>query len=235
MESNSFIVPFLAKGSGVVNFFGGYALGPDGANASRVRDMIARSGTRLRVLVSGDQIYEDSAVRSPRRSDVDDALKHIWFARRHVSDCETLTVQGLRRAVWRPLESSVPAPMVFGRKLLYTSHFTSCHLVAASRDESEMAARRAVDVVFDHLEDACPALFQPPRLQTEHVNQVWLRVYPATDLTAWVAKGEVRFTDPVHGDHREIVVGREEVWARQPPPIECGRRDGIYYVNPAQP
>jgi hypothetical protein len=235
MQSNSFIAPFLASGSGVVNFAGGYALGPDGANAARVRAMIARSGSRLRVLVSGDQIYGDSALHEPRRSDVDDALSAFGL-RVDMSDCETLTVQGLRPAVWRPLESSIPAPIVFGRKLRYTSHFTSCHLVTDTRDESrEVAARRAVDVVLDHLEDACPILFQPRRLQTEHINQVWLRVYPSTDLTAWVGKGEVRFTDPVRGDHREIVLGREEEWAKGPLSIECGRRNGIYFVKTAQP
>jgi hypothetical protein len=233
MQSNSFIVPFLAKGSGAVNFAGGYALGPDGANASRVRAMIMRSAPHLRVLVSGDQIYEDSALRAPRQSDVDDALRTFGL-RVDMSDCETITVQGVRPVVWRPLESSIPAPIAPTGKRRYTSHLASCHLVPDAGDRSqEIAARRAIDVVLDRLEDACPALFQPRRPQTEHINQVWLRVYAATDLTAWVGQGEVKFIDAVRNPH-EIFVGREEAWARGPLPLECGRRHRIYFARLTQ-
>jgi len=231
-QSNSFIVPFLATGSGVVNFSGGYALGPDGANAARVRAMIARSSPHLRVLVSGERIYEDSALRAPRRSDVDDALRTFGL-RLDMNDCETIAVRGLPPMVWRPLESSIPAPVPApGRR--YTSHLASCHLVADDRDWSrEMAARRAVDVVLDRLEDACPALFQPRRPQTEHINQVWSRVYAATDLTAWVGNGEVNFISATRSPEK-IFVGREEAWARGPLPLECGRRHSVYFARLAR-
>jgi len=92
-----------------------------------------------------------------------------------------------------------------------------------------------MDVVLDRLEDACPALFQPPRPQTEHVNQLWLRIYPSTDLTAWVGNGEVKFVDPTRGGHHDIVVGREEEWAKASVALECGRRHGIYYATVALP
>jgi hypothetical protein len=233
-QSDSFIVPFLAKGSGFVNFVGGYDLGPDGATASRVRAMISRSAPNLRVLVSGDRIYDDSELRAPRRSDVDDALR-TFDLRLDMNDCETITVQGLRPTVWRPLGSSLPGPRVrSGGRLLYTSYLASCHLVADTSDRSqEMAARRAVDVELDRLEDACPALFQPRRPQTEHINQLWARVYSATDLTAWVGQGEIKFGSAVR-DTNEIFVGREEQWAGKSPPLECGRRHGIYFAKLAQ-
>ena len=230
MQSNSYIVPYLAKGSGVVNFAGGIALEPDSAIASRVRAMIARSTPHLRVLVSGNRIYQDSALRAPRQSDVDDTLREYGL-RVDMSDCETITVRGLRPTVWRPLGSSLPGAPVFPGKVRYVSHLASCHLVADTGDRSqEMAARRAVDVVLNRLEDACPTLFQPPRPQTEHVNHVWLRTYGATDLTAWVGNGEVKFIDAMRNPH-EIFVGREEAWAKGPLPIECGRRDGIYFAR----
>jgi hypothetical protein len=233
IQSNSFIVPFLAKGSGFVNFAGGYPLGPGGANASRVREMIARSAPHLRVLVSGDQIYEDSALREPRRTDVDDTLR-MFDLRVDMSDCDTITVQGLRPAVWRPLGSSIPVQIVPPGNPRYTSYLASCHLVADTDDKSrEIAARRAVDVVLDRLEDACPALFQPRRPQTQHVNQLWLRVYPATDLTAWVGQGEVKFISATRDIH-EIAVGREEAWVKGPVPLECGRRNGMYFARLTQ-
>jgi hypothetical protein len=230
MQSNSYITPFLPKGSGVVNFAGGYPLGPDGANAARVRAMIARSTPHLRVLVAGDRLYEDSALHLPRQSDVDDALRTFGL-RVEMSDCETITVRGLRQTVWRPLASSIQPPNPSRGKLRFTSYLASCRLVADSKDESrEMAARRAIDVVLDRLEDACPALFQPRRPQTEHINHVWLRFYGATDLTAWVGQGEVKFASAVR-DTRDIVVGREDAWAKRPLPLECGRRNGIYFAR----
>jgi Glycosyltransferase family 87 len=234
MQSNSFIAPFLPKGSGVINFAGGYALGPDGANASRVRAMIARRAPFLRVLVGGQRIYEDAARRLPRQSDVDDALRTFGL-RADMSDCATITVRGLRPTVWRPLESSIPAPPIApAGELRYTSYLASCHLVADTADESrETAARRAVDVVLDRLEDACPALFQPRRPQTEHINQVWLRVYSATDLTAWVGQGEVMFTSAIRGAG-DIHIGREESWAQGPLPLKCGRRHGIFFARLTQ-
>jgi hypothetical protein len=228
--SNSFVVPFLAEGSGAINLAGGFALGSD-AIALRVRAMMASSAPHLRVLVSGNRIYEDSALRAPRQSDVDDTLRAFGL-RVDMSDCETITVRGLRPMVWRPLGSSLPGPVITSAgKLRYTNYIASCHLVADTSDRSrEMAARRAVDDVLNRLEDACPTLFQPSRPQTEHVNQLWLRTYGATDLTAWVGNGEVRFVDPVRNP-QEIFVGREDAWAKGPLPIECGRRHGIYFAR----
>jgi hypothetical protein len=227
--SNSFLVPFLAKGSRFVNFSGSYVLGPDGATASRVRAMIRSSGPHLRVLVSGKGIFPDAERREPRQSDVDDILRTFGL-RVDMSDCENITVQGLRPRPWRAFDSSLPATPTPRHEGL----FASCHLVPDSTDQSqELAARRAVDIVLNRLEDACPALFQPARTQTEHVNDTWLRAYGATDLTAWVGKGEVKFVDATRNP-REILVGREEAWAKGPQPLECGRRHGIYFARLTQ-
>jgi hypothetical protein len=233
MQSNSYIAPFLAKGSGVVNISGGYVLGPEGANASRVRAMISRNMPHLRVLLSGDHLYKDSEFHAPRQSDADGALR-IFGLRIDSSDCETLTVQGVPASAWRPLESSIPA-LSLPRKFRYTGHLVSCHLAVDSRaDPQEAEARRVADKVLNRLEDACPALFQPRRPQTEHINQMWLRVYPSTDLSAWIAKGEVKFIDPTRGALHGILVGREEDWARKSQPLECGRRHGIYFARSPQ-
>jgi hypothetical protein len=231
MQSNSYIVPFLPRGSGVINFAGGFPLGPDGANAARVRAMIVDYTPRLRVLVAGDRIYENSEQRLPRLSDVNDALRAFGL-RLDMSDCETITVRGMRPTVWRPLGSTLAAPQIApGSELRYTSYLASCHVVSDTGDESgEMAERRAIDVVLDRLEDACPTLFQPRRPQTEHINQLWLRFYGATDLTAWVGQGEVNFASAIR-DGRDVSVGREEAWASGPLALECGRRKGVYFAR----
>jgi hypothetical protein len=232
--SNSFLAPYLPQGSGFVTFSGEFVLGPDGASASRVRALIKRSAPHVRVLVSGEGIYDDAVKREPRESDVDDVLRAFGL-RVDMSDCETITLRGLRLNIWRAPNSSIPAPRAPRGKFRYTSHLASCHVVADTRDESqESTARRTVDLVLDRLEDACPSLFQPPRPQTEHVNQIWLRRYGATDLTAWVGNGDVHFIDAVRNPH-DIFVGTEEAWLREPLPLECGRQHGIYFGKLKQP
>jgi hypothetical protein len=234
MQSNSYIAPFLPKGSGVINFAGGYALGPGGANAARVRAMINLNKLHLRVLVAGDRIYEDSAQRLPRQSDVNDALREFAL-RVDMSDCETVTIRGMRPTVWRPLESSLVAPPIPpSGTLRFTTFLASCRVVADTEDLSkEIAARRAADVVLNRLEDACPALFKPSRPQTEHINQAWLRFYGATDLTAWIGRGDVNFASAVR-DTATVSVGREDAWAKQPLPLECGRLNGVYFARLAK-
>jgi hypothetical protein len=230
VQSNSYIVPFLARGSGFVNFSGVYALGPEGANASRVKALIERSTPHLRVIVSGERIYPNSERLDPRQSDTDDALRTFGL-RVYMNDCETIAIQGLRRQIQRPWESSIPAPGRLPLALRYKSYLASCRVVPDARDDSqEMAARRAVDIVLNRLEDACPALFIPRRSQSEHQDQAWLRHYPQTDLIAWVSKGELKFQDVTRG-HREIVIGREKEWAKAPLPLDCGRRHETYYAN----
>jgi hypothetical protein len=234
MQSNSFILPYLAKGSGFINIAGGYPLGPDGANAPRVRAMAAARAPHVRVLVAGDRVYPNAAFRAPRQSDVDDLLG-MFGLRVDASDCETITIQGLRPMTWRPWASPVPAQIPTGGKLKYVSHLASCHVEPDNRDRSaEMAARRRVDIVLNRLEDACPALFAPRSIQTEHVGQVWLRVYPATDLTAWITEGRVKFTSAVR-DVSEVDVGSEDAWAQGPLRLECGRRNSVFFATVARP
>jgi hypothetical protein len=233
MQSSSYVVPFLAKGSSFINISGTYALGPDGANASRVRALIARNAPHLRVIVSGEKIYPDSARREPRVSDVDDILSSFGV-RVDMNDCQTISVQGLRWKPLRALASSIPAsllPPAYRNRP--QSYLASCRVVADSRGRSEEnSTRRVMDMVLNRVEDACPALFQPRRPQTEHEDKVWFRVYPMTDLTAWIGDGEVKFVDPIRHQH-EIVIGREEEWAKAPLSLSCGRKDGIYFARVA--
>jgi hypothetical protein len=97
----------------------------------------------------------------------------------------------------------------------------------------EITARHGAEVVLNRLE-TCPALFQPSRPQTEHVNQTWLRFYGATDLTAYIAKGQVKFVSGIRNP-QEVFVGSEDAWARGPVPLVCGRHNEIYHAKLMQP
>jgi hypothetical protein len=93
-----------------------------------------------------------------------------------------------------------------------------------------MSAHRDIDLALDHLEDACPALFQQRRPNTEYSGDGGLRRYLNTDLTAWVSHGWVTLRQPsIGGD--TIYLGRENAWTKTPIPIQCGRRDGRYFAS----
>jgi hypothetical protein len=151
-----------------------------------------------------------------------------------MNDCQTISVQGLRWKPLRALASSIPAPLLPpAYRNRSQSYLASCRVVADSRDRlEENSTRRVMDMLLNRVEDAYPALFQPRRPQTEHENKVWFRVYPMTDLTAWIGDGEVKFVDPIRHQH-EIVIGREEEWAKAPLSLSCGRKDGIYFARVA--
>jgi hypothetical protein len=217
-QSNSFIALFLAKDSGLVNFSGGYALGPEGASGARIAALIHRYAPHLRVLWRGEQ------------TDADDALARFGL-RVDSSDCATITAHGLPPdATITIIQNTVPAKPR-AEQPPDTSYLTSCHVVPGDADRSAMIAReRAVDLVFDRIEDACPSLFQPRRPRTEHDHGIWRRMYFNTDLVALVGRGTVKFQNPLRGGPT-VYLGLESDWAKAPAQLDCGRRDGSYFAR----
>jgi hypothetical protein len=226
-QSNSFIAPFLASRAGLVNFSGGYAFASGGANGARVETLIRRFAPHVRVLLQGVRLYGDEEQLAPRRSHVDDALERFGL-RVDSGDCETIAVHGLPPILEITVKSSSPIEESGPRD---TTYLVSCRVVPDTTDHSAQIARqRAVDLVLDRLEDACPELFQPRRLVTEHEGDSWQRVYVNTDLTAWVSHGWVKFRNPVRGGPPSVV-GRESDWAKVPLRLDCGRHGGDYFAK----
>jgi hypothetical protein len=227
-QSNSFLAPFLAPGSGLVNFSGGYTLASEGANGPRVQALIQRYAPNVRVLLRGERLHNDEEGLAPRRGQVDDALEPFGL-RVDMSDCAAIIVHGLPPDLEISIKNSMPAEE---RRPQDTTYLVSCRLLHSEADRSSMIARgRAANLVLDRLEDACPELFQPRRLATEHDGDAWQRIYVNTDLTAWVSHGWVKFRNPVRGGP-PVVIGRESDWAKKPIRIACGRRDGNYFAKP---
>jgi hypothetical protein len=215
-QSNSFIAPFLAAGSGLVNFSGGYALGREGATGARIDALIRRYGPNVRVLWNAQTPADDALARLGLRIDA--------------SDCATITVRGLPPDVGSIIQSSAPAKPI-DQQFRSTTYLTSCHLVPDGADRSALVAREhAVDLVFDRLEDACPALFQPRGARTEHDRGLWRRLYINTDLVAMVGHGSVKFFNPLRGGPT-VYLGLESDWAKAPRQLSCGRRDGRYFAR----
>jgi hypothetical protein len=225
-QSNSFVAPYLAKGSGLINFSGSYALGTAGANGGRVSALISQYAPHLRVLIRGAKLYEDEEKREPSRSQADLALERFGL-RVETSDCETISVKGLSSEPAFSLDASTPD----AQAPTETTYLVSCRLVPDGADHSVKTTQQLeADLALDRLEDACPELFQPRRPLSEHRGRGWIRYYGNTDLWAWVSDGWVKFYQSQRGQGR-IFVGRESDWIKAPPRITCGRQGGIYFAQ----
>jgi hypothetical protein len=224
-QSNSFVAPFLAKGSGLVNFAGGYELGPEGKNGERIKALESRFGSHLRILLRGEELHEDTAGLAPLRSQVDIALGRFGL-RVDKSDCQTISVNGVPPELEITFRNGKVATPVVRDKIF----LLSCHLIAGESDYTlSLPERNAANLALDHLEDACPKLFQPRRPLTAYDGKQWLRRYTNTDLAAWVSNGDVKFVQVERGT-RLSDLGHETAWIKAPVPLDCGRRNGIYYA-----
>lgn len=228
VQPNSFLAPYLAPDSGLINFAGLYPLSPHGATGAHVAVLIGRYAPHVRVLVRGARLYEKEERRGPQRAAVDSALGRFGL-RVDPADCATIAVDGMPP----DLESiiSLGSPPL-ARPPPGTIVLLSCRAVADSSDyAAEMAGERATDQVFAHLEQSCPQLFQPRGLSSEYLGgSHWQRHYFNTDLLAWVSHGEVKFFDVLHGDD-PVDLGLESDWRKAPLQLVCGRAHGHYFAR----
>jgi hypothetical protein len=225
-QTNSFLAPYLAPGAGLINFSGGYTLGSDGANRAHIDSLLNRFAPNIRVLIRGERLYRDDERRTPNRAQIDDALGPFGL-RVDASDCATITVRGLPPELEFTLATSQPAVP----QSRDTTYLVTCRVAPDKTNHSaQMSAHRDIDLALDHLEDACPALFQPRRPYTEYSGDGGLRRYLNTDLAAWVSHGRVKFLQPSIGGDL-IYLGGESAWTKASIQIQCGRRGGRYFAR----
>jgi hypothetical protein len=225
-QTNSFVAPYLAPGSGLINFSGLYALGPDGANGARVSALVDRYAPNIRMLIRGERLYRDDERRLPNRAQIDDALRPFSL-RVDEGDCATIAVHGLPPDLEITMAASQPA----APQSRDTTYLVSCRVAPDNTDYSaQIPARRDIDLALDHLEDACPALFQPRRPRTEIIGDGGMRRYGGTDLIAWVSHGTVKFLQPTIGGD-VVVLGPESDWTKASIHLLCGRRNGRYFAR----
>ncbi len=184
-QTNSFIAPYLARSAGLVNFSGGYALSPNGANGARIDALIKQYSPNIRMLIRGERVYRDEERRLPNRAQIEDALEPFGLDV-DSSDCATITVHGLPPDPEFTLPSSQPAVP----RSRDTTYMVSCRVVPGNTDYSvQIPARQAVDLALDPSRRCLSGTFQPRRPQTEYSGNIGLRRYLNTDLTAWVSHG----------------------------------------------
>jgi hypothetical protein len=233
-QSDSFIAPFLPPGSGFVNIGGAYALRAEGANGQAIRALIDRYEPHLRVVMAGAPTASVAA-GIPHLPWVKDELGRFGL-RADLSDCSTITVKDTVRMVML-VGAKPPAS---GAQTPYSADLITCPVVpdptagAALRNEE-----RAVNVIFDRLENDCPALFRPRRPATLNYSMpnvhLWARQYPGTGLKVYVGSGRRVVVDDFVRGGSPMDLGSEGQWAQAPPRLECGRRDERYYVKVSAP
>jgi hypothetical protein len=233
-QTNSFIAPYLARSSGLINISGGYVLGSGGESGARIKALEDKYGSNLRVLVRGKELHEDSDGKAPRRSQIDTALSPFQL-QVEKNDCATIAVNGLPPELEITLQSQKQSQEPALRPAENTTFLLSCRLIHGSSDYSARRyLQQSADLALDHLEDTCPALFQPRRPLTEFNGRQFLRRYTNTDLVAWVSGGELKFTQIERGS-RTTNLGHERSWVTAQQRVECGRRNGLYFANPIGP
>ncbi len=226
IQSDSFVIPYLARDAGFIDFSGGYPLTPSGPNGAAVEALMRKYAPHLRVLTRGKRLYADAERQAPSLSRVNAALERFGL-RADAADCARITVHGLPPDLQVTfVSSSAPEPAPRD-----TTYLVSCRVVPDGIDHSaEVARQQQADLVLDRLEDACPELFQPRRLPTDTVGPMSRRLYINTDVVAWVSSGWVRFQEPLRGDDM-VVLGRESDWLKAPLRLACGRRQGHYFAR----
>ena len=218
VRSNSFLAPYLPADSGLIDITSSYPLEATGPNGGRVRSLIQRYAPHVRILVTGERLYSDAERRAPTVSGLNSTVQAFGL-QIDGGDCATIAVRGI---------ASDPE---VGTGLPYPLFLVSCALIPDHADHSaDLARQRTANVVLDRLEDACPELFSPRRPPTGRYAQMWRRMYLNTDLVAWVSKNEVKFFEPVRGGDT-VYLGSESDWARTPPRLVCGRRNGMYFAQ----
>lgn len=216
IQSNSFIIPDLPAGSGFINLDGEYVLGPAGASGKRIAALIERYSPQIRVLAGSPRAGAGRHVPSPDLESIDDALQPFGL-KALAKRCSTTAVHG------------VTSPSGA------TEHLITCPVERTGTAWGLLLpGQQAADLALDHLEDACPALFQPARPVDTFTGDrgrgyLFARRYSNTGMMAFVAHGAVMFVQRIDG--REKDAGSEDIWASAPPRVSCGR-EGTGYLSP---
>jgi Glycosyltransferase family 87 len=214
MQSNSFIIPYLATGSGFINLDGAYVLGPGGANGERIEALIERYAPHLRVIVRDPQPVTGRETSLPTPERVADTLEPFGL-KAVANGCLPIVAH----AVTNP-----PAAT--------TEYLVTCEVDRSGPMGVPLPGQRAADVALDHLEDACPALLQPRRpvdvVRGDPAHgYVFARRYWSTASLAWTYHGSVKIGKYFEGWSE--IVGPERAWQEAPPRISCAREGPVLF------
>lgn len=228
-QTNSFIAPFLAPGSGLINLEGDYTLGAGGANGEHIAALIRRFSPHVRILMRDRRRDAGLDAGLPEMVTANDAMQPFGL-RVDTSTCARIVV----RDVSSSIIGTITRPRSLSAAEANTGYFVTCGTVAATApDPALVAQERVVNVALGRVEDACPALFQPRRqtsylLGDEAHGYIWVRQYTNTDMVLWVAKGWVHFQGLLS---QKGYAGQVSAWEKAPLRVSCGRGADKYFLR----
>lgn len=222
-QTNSFIIPDLPRASGFVNLSGQYQLGPRGTNGKHIDSLIGRYLPHLRV------IWPDPSATTAQRAipsffdTPNDALEPFGL-KVDSGRCAMIVVRGVDVVLTN--KPNFRGRHRFARQVDDTKYLMTCHVVRAQSAQALLPGQRSADIAFDHLEDACPALFRPGRpvdviMGDAKSGYIFVRKYVGTAVHVWIANGVVRFEKVTPGG-REEDAGPENLWEKRVPRVACG-------------
>lgn len=231
IQSNSFLAPYLAPGSGLINLDGDYTLGPEGENGRHIQALIRRYSPHLRILMRDARRDAGHEGALPKLLYESDALEPFGL-QLDPSRCARIIVRG----VGSPAIGTLNGQGAFEvpESEAYTGYFISCRVMREkARDPALVADEEHANLVLDRLEDACPALFQPRRMASyllgdKATGYIWARHYSNTDMLAWVTNGWVHFQPMLQ---QEGYAGPESAWEKASPQLICGRNAAGYFLR----
>lgn len=235
IQSDSFIAPSLAPGSGFINLEADYTLGPDGANGKHIEALIARYSPYLRMLIRDERRDAGYHADLPNMANAVDALEPFGL-KLDTNHCTRIVARGVSSPTIGTTTGRVTSTPSSAQ--MNVGYFITCPVTAGNaRDPKLVAAENDANLVFDRLEDACPALFQPRRPATFLMGDkahgyVWARQYPNTDIFALIAKGWVQFQPFLR---RAGYAGRKSAWEKAPLRLNCGRGADGYFLHITAP
>lgn len=224
-QANSYIIPDMPAHAGFVNLDGAYVLGARGPNGRRIESLIRRYAPHLRALWADRLNTVGRQVSAWDLERVDDALRPFGL-KADGSRCSTILAHGVDNKL--AAATAVPGHRHPTLPSTHTAYLVTCHVILEGPLRVQPPpAQRAANVAFDHLEDACPALFQPARpndivLGGASRGYVYMRYYPGTGIKAWLSHGSLRFQKLIGGVEEDA--GPERMWERSPPRVACGLR-----------
>ncbi|MBC7665800.1 MAG: hypothetical protein H7276_18760 [Caulobacter sp.] len=218
-QTNAAIALFLAPGGALAHPVGGFSLPTDGPLGVRLASLMDRWHGRTRLLFAAPTAVTPAEV-SHAREELG-ALVYRLGVDTDWSDCETVQFVPTRGS-WRPLGQ---ADEKTGRE----KDLLSCAVRYLSRKDSAAEVERVTaEKVFEILEAACPTVFSPRPMASEHSVGVWQRHYLNTEAELSVSTSQgVNFT------HFRVFPGVyfgsiDDVLARRKP-VACPR---INYQTP---
>ena len=146
IQSNSFIAPYLAPGSGLINLEGDYTLGAGGANGRHIEALIRRYSPHLRILMRDmrrDAGYDEGL---PQMVNANDALEPFGL-QLDASRCARIVVHDMSSPIIGA--STGRAPPRLSPSDAAIGYFVSCQVVPeTTRDPAMIAGEGAANVCW---------------------------------------------------------------------------------------